>query len=123
MGCTGARVVLLGQFPRSDKSDPNVSPVPAQLVPLPASILGRIDRAGDTDFYKFNAREGDHLIFDVHATRVGSPLEPVLTVRNAAGRELPRTLEYHDGDPMLIFDCPADGPYLLEVRDLQYRGG
>src|SRR5207248_3240088 len=61
--------------------------------------------------------------FDVHASRLGSPLEPVLSIHEASGRELPSALEHHGLDPMLIFEPPADGTYLLKVRDLEYRGG
>src|SRR5206468_6247610 len=34
-----------------------------------------------------------------------------------------RSDESHGGDPMAVFDAPADGTYTLLVRDLQYRGG
>src|SRR5258708_35885849 len=32
-------------------------------------------------------------------------------------------VEHHAGDPVVIFEAPQDGQYLLQLRDLQFRGG
>ena len=122
-GVTGPLVVTVGQYPLIIEKEPNNSPDATQPVPLPACLAGKIDAPGDVDFFRFEARKGQHLIFDVHAVRLGSPLEPVITIYDAAGRELRHEMENHGGDPMLVFDTPADGAYLLQMRDLQYRGG
>jgi hypothetical protein len=122
-GVTGPVIVTVGQYPVVIEKEPNNSPETAQPVQLPACLVGKIDAPGDIDFFRFEAQKGAHLIFDVHAVRLGSPLEPVLTIYDANGRELRHQMENHAGDPMLVFDAPADGAYLLQVRDLQYRGG
>jgi hypothetical protein len=122
-GVTQPLVVTVGQYTFIAEKEPNNSPEAAQTVALPACIGGRIDVAGDADFFRFAAKKGEHLLFDMHAARLGSPLEPVMTVHDGAGREMPHQEEYHGGDPMLVFDVSADGDYLLQVRDLQYRGG
>ena len=122
-GVTKPFAVTVGQYPFIQEKEPNNSPEAAQSVQLPVCIGGRTDVAGDADFFRFTAKKGEHLLFDIHAVRLGSALEPVLTVHDGAGREMPHQEEYHGGDPMLVFDVPADGDYLLQVRDLQYRGG
>jgi hypothetical protein len=124
LGVTRPVGVTVGQFQLVADKEPNNATDSAQPLPLPAAIVGRIDAPGDVDVYRLDAKKGQHLIFDAHAVRVGSPLEPVMTVHDASGRELPRAAdEYHGGDPLIAFDVPADGAYLLQVRDLQYRGG
>ena len=122
-GVTAPLVVTVGAFPVVADKEPNNAPEQAQPVALPAAIGGRIDTGGDADCFKFDAKKGQHLLFDVYAARLGSPLEPVVTVYDATGKELPHAEEFHGGDPMAVFDAPADGSYVLQIRDLQYRGG
>ena len=90
---------------------------------LPATLVGRIMAGGNADRYEFDASRGERLIFAVQAARIGSPLEPVVVIGGPDGREARLKIEHHGGDPVLIFDPPADGRYALELRDLQYRGG
>lgn len=122
-GVTQPLILTIGQYPLVLEKEPNNTPESAQAVSLPACILGTLHTAGDADFFRFDAKKGEHLIFDLHAMRDRSPLEPVLTVHDSTGRELPHQIELHAGDPMLVFDTPTDGSYLLQVRDLRYRGG
>ena len=122
-GVTAPLVVTVGQFPSFTDKEPNNAADAAQEVRLPAALVGRIDAAGDQDYFRFEAKKGEHLIFDVHAARLGSPLQAVVVIQDEAGHELPHDEEFHGGDPMAVFDVPADGSYTVHVRDLQYRGG
>jgi hypothetical protein len=122
MGISAPLKVTLGQFPLIEETSSNNSIEAAQAVELPAEIVGHISIPGRGVFFQFVAKRGEHLIFDVHAARSGSPLEAVLNIQTLSGHELPRKTEYHDGDPMLVFDVPVDGSYILQIRDLQYRG-
>lgn len=122
-GVTRPLSVTVGTLGVVEEREPNNAFDAAQAVTLPACITGRVDVGGDADVFKFSAESGQHLIFDAHAQRLNSPLEAVLTVHDAGGRELPHADEYHAGDPMLVFDVPASGTYFLQVRDLRYRGG
>ncbi|HSU67094.1 MAG TPA: hypothetical protein VLJ39_09495, partial [Tepidisphaeraceae bacterium] len=123
-GVTKPVRVFISQFPVAIDKEPNNTPAEAQEIALPATVLGRIEAAGDIDQFRFNAKKGQTLIFDVSAARAGSPLEAVATVHSAAnGHEMRSVLERHGGDPVLIFQPPEDGEYRLRVRDLEYRGG
>ena len=53
----------------------------------------------------------------------GSPLDAAVAVYDAAGKEIASDNDTHGADPFVAFDVPADGSYVLEIRDLQYRGG
>src|SRR5262249_8716913 len=122
-GITAPVTVLVGQYPGRFEKEPNNAAENATPVEFTASLGGRIDAPGDVDLFRFDATKGQHVLFNVYASRIASKLEPVVTIRDAGGRELPQAESHQDGDPLVAFDVPADGPYLLHIRDLQYRGG
>ncbi|HEY8750785.1 MAG TPA: hypothetical protein VIM11_22565 [Tepidisphaeraceae bacterium] len=94
-----------------------------QDVHLPATVTGQIATAGQLQQLRFQGHKGEPLVFDVSARRSGSPFEAVMTIQSESGRQLPATLEHHAGDPLLLFNPPADGAYVLRLRDLRFRGG
>jgi hypothetical protein len=85
-GVTRPLHVFVSQYPVVPEKEPNNAPEQAQAVALPATLVGRIDAAGDIDQFRFHADKGQTLIFDVHATRNGSPLEAVATLHAFAER-------------------------------------
>lgn len=103
---------------------------------FPGAINGRISKDGETDRYRFSARKGDRYEFEVLAHRLGSLLDPLVELRNEAGKLLAaqddRVLtvgQTADGlafpvekDPRLEWTAPADGQYELQVRDSNYFG-
>jgi hypothetical protein len=94
-------------------------------VTLPAIFNGRIGKAGAIDVWKWTAKKGQAFEFDLRAGRLGSPLDGVLSIVDAVGKELARA-EAGPGqlDPSLIFTVPADGAYSVRVQDrLHSRGG
>lgn len=116
--------VWVDQYPVSADAEPNNVPDAAQRIALPAVLSGRIDAAGDSDLFRFGATKGQQLVFNLLAARSGSPLDANILVYDAAtGRELAANNDTYGFDPFLAFTAPADGEYVLEVRDLQYRGG
>ena len=115
--------VVVEQYPLLAESEPNNQPRQAQSAVLPAVLLGTIGSAGDVDCFRFDARKGQRLVFDVGAARTGSALDATVAFYDASGRELAANNDTHGADPFLAVDVPADGSYTLEVRDLQYRGG
>jgi len=120
-GVTRPLRVFVTAYPVVNETDQSNSD--AQNVALPATLVGRIAAAGQVRRLRFEAVKDQRMIFDVHAARIASALAPVLTIHNADGRELRSTMEHHGGDPVLVFDPPEDGLYVLQLRDLQYRGG
>lgn len=122
-GVTKPLHVFVSQYPVTFEKEPNNTPEQAQDLTLPATILGRMDAAGDVDQFRFHASKGQTLVFDIHAARIGSAMDAVATIHSAEGREMRATLQHRSGDPVLVFAVPEDGDYGLRVRDLQYRGG
>ncbi|WP_439620256.1 hypothetical protein [Gemmata sp.] len=87
----------------------------AQLLTLPATIVGAVDRAGDADFFRFEARAGDQI--GVEAVTAGSKLDPVVVLTDAGGAVLA------EGGNLLGYRIPKAGTYSIGVRDRDYRGG
>jgi hypothetical protein len=106
--------------------EPNDEPARVKPVSVPAVLNGRIDRPGDVDHWAWSARKGEVFELDLRAARLGSPLDGVLTVLDRSGKELARADSPgpQQPDPLLRFQAPADGTYLVRVQDrFASRGG
>lgn len=105
------------------EAEPNDTPDSSRRVALPAVVNGRVDRAGDVDCWSFSARKGEKVEIQVRARQLGSPLMPVLTVVDAAGKDLARAGD-GSSDPVLTFSAPVDGTYTVRIADrFRSRGG
>ncbi len=125
-----AELPLAAVIPGSDANAGGASPaMAAQPVPIPSVINGRIDSAGETDRYAFKAKAGQKLSFEVIARRAQSGLDPFLRILNDKGAGISEADDatFHrvtSADSWLEnWSAPADGKYLLEIRDLHLRGG
>lgn len=114
------------------EQEPNDEPAGAQQVALPRIINGRIDRPGDSDLFCFAGRAGDEIVAEVCARRLNSPLDSLLKLTDAAGRQLAANddhedkaagLTTHHADSWLRAVLPADGQYVLQLTDMQHQGG
>jgi len=95
-------------------------------VSVPAVCNGRLLKAGQVDDWKIALKKGEGLKAELRAARLGSPLDGILSVIDAAGREMQRTETPVPalGDPLLQFTAPATGTYAVRVRDrFHSRGG
>lgn len=101
----------------------------SQPFAIPGVVAGRIENPGEIDRYAFEAKAGDKLSFQVMARRALSGLDPIIRILNDKGAP---TAEADDtvfnrvssADAWLeTWSAPADGKYILEIRDLHLRGG
>jgi hypothetical protein len=113
---------VVGELPEivEDEIDGDAIPVP---VSLPVTINGRIFPREDIDLWQFAAKKGQPIALEVHAIRLGSPLDARLEVLDAKGRVLAESDTLVGGDPLLHFTPPADGEYQARIRDVQNQGG
>jgi hypothetical protein len=115
----------LDDLPEHLESEPNQE-LSASPQPVPAIFNGRIQTPGDTDTWAFSATKGQALALDVRASRLGSPLDAVLTVLDSAGKQLARAddLGGDQTDAALSFTAGADGVYHARVEErFASRGG
>lgn len=122
-GASNLRLVMVDDLASMADNGNNKTLPTAQAVNVPTAIDGACE-AESYDFYKFTATAGQHLSVEVVARRLGSALDPVVRLLDAAGREL----AYSDDEPGIGADCrfvhqfASPGDYYLEVRDIRYQG-
>ncbi|MGE3780241.1 MAG: hypothetical protein AB7F89_23835, partial [Pirellulaceae bacterium] len=101
----------------------------AQVAMLPTQLTGRIERDGDIDCFRFAALKGESYSFEVWARRQGSAMDSHLRILDAEGKSLALNDDLRMGkrgssDSLIEgWTAPADGMYVVEVRDLHGRGG
>ncbi len=104
-------------FPLVTEVEPNDSPGTGQKITLPATVVGRLGKTGDIDFYRFEARAGQQLGVQA-APAAGAKLDAVLQLTDAAGTVL---AESTDGS--LGYTFARGGWYAVGIHDHEYRGG
>jgi hypothetical protein len=122
-GVSNPVTVNVSDVPERLESKPNNSADQAPWMELPVAVSGVIGGSTESDFFRFKAKAGEKLIFDVQANRVGSPLDATLVVRGADGKELARSEDAHGLDPFLEFTAPAEGEFVIQLHDLRFQGG
>ncbi len=100
----------------------NESLAKALAIEMPTVVSGVI-RGGEGQYFRFKAEKGSHLIFDVDASRSGSPLDSSMAVLDESGKEIARNEDYNGLDSFLEFVAPQSGSYLVFLRDFRLRGG
>lgn len=118
-GVSNPQTLQLSDVPELKEGKPGE----ATPLTLPAGVSGVISASTESDSFRFPARAGQKLTFDVQANRMGSPLDPTLILLNAQGQEVARSEDAHGLDPFLEFTVPADGEYVAKVQDLRFQGG
>ena len=123
----------LGRLPSDlTEQEPNSSTDVAQSVTLPAVIAGFIDEPGDMDVFRFEGGAGDEIVAEVHARRLGSPLDSLLILTDAAGNRISFNddhedkgsgLNTHHADSRIAVKLPASGIYFVYIGDIQQNGG
>jgi len=120
------------------ETEPNDKPTAAQTVTFPATLAGRFYPRGDRDWFSFEAKAGDTIVFDLISNRLGLRTDPCLTIQSlsagADGKPVGKEIAFVDdgpaefvggvidrpsADPTIEFKAPADGTYRLLVRDLK----
>jgi hypothetical protein len=123
-GISGARLFAVQRsLTEVAEKEPNDDAKSAQVVPMNCVINASSDNNGD-DFYRFTAKKGQRVTIDCYAYRLDSQMVPMLSIADAAGKDLMRSKPYyHRTDPFLDFVAPADGDYVVRVHDMTFRGG
>jgi hypothetical protein len=125
-GVSNLRPFCLDPLPLTLEQPTNRVKTTPQTVTLPTVIAGQIDGA-TSDFYKVAVPAGQTLCVDLLAHRIGSALDSVVFLHDAAsGRELGIASDDApglEGDSRLIFTAKEARELLIEIRDSTYRGG
>jgi hypothetical protein len=91
--------------------------------PLPAAFNGRIEQAGEKDFFRFSAKKGEVWDFRVFARSLRSALDSVLELYDAKGNRLALNDDSAGADSYFRWTSPRDDEFVLGIRDQLGRGG
>lgn len=106
------------------EKEPNDRFSQAQPLPLPGTVDGKIDHPQDVDVYRFTGKAGQKVVLEIWAARYGSALDSLLTVYDAAGRELASNDDWKGTrDSRLETVLPATGEYYAVIMDANDHGG
>ncbi len=129
-GVTNPVSVVVSDLPLVRETDAaNDLVLGAQLVAVPSGINGRIDREADVDCFVFEAKKGEALSVEVVARRAQSALDATIRIIDEKGKQLVlnddlRLGKRNHADSWIEnWAAPADGKYVIEIRDVHLRGG
>lgn len=125
-GTSNTRLFVTDELPLVGKADGSRKRETAPEIKFPCVVPGRSD-AEQADWYRFKAKKGERVVFEVLGRRLGSGIDPQITLYDIKGREL-RAGYSNDApgaqtDPRLVHTFVADGDYWVQVRDVAWRGG
>jgi hypothetical protein len=113
---------MVGDLPEIVEQEIEGDPVPVE-VKLPVTINGRIFPRENIDAWSFDCREGQTIMCEVHAARLGSPLDSRLEVLGPEGKRIVENDDAFGADSMVRFTATADGRHQVRIHDVQFRGG
>lgn len=116
-GASAPRFVIVAPTADGAETEPNDDYAKAPAIDsLPATIGGRLDKAGDVDSFAVKLEAGQTLIAALDAYVLASPVDAVLRLVDQRGREL--ALNHDNGrnlDPLLAWTAQAAGTYVVQV--------
>ena len=106
------------------KEDEPNDPGKPQPVTLPAALVGALATAGDVDAYRFTARAGDEMVFQVVARPLGARLDSVVRLLDAAGKVIAENNDLDlNRDSALTWKFTEGGTYSIAIEDVEHGGG
>jgi hypothetical protein len=124
-GLSNLRLFCVDDLPEVTQTNNNHSRQTAQSVPVPCVVVGRADPEV-SDFYNIAVKAGQRVSIEILGRRLGSPFDPQISLIDPRSQ---RELVYSNDAPGLQTDArltytfKTPGDYLIEVRDVMYRGG
>jgi hypothetical protein len=115
-GATAQMPFVLGRLPEVVEAEPNNDISKAQSIDQSTVINAKLGAAGDVDIYAVALKKGQTLVAQVDANwRLGFPVDPITQVLSANGTVIEQVDDDHGFDPMIAFQAPSDGTWLVRV--------
>ncbi|HUG69901.1 MAG TPA: PPC domain-containing protein, partial [Pirellulaceae bacterium] len=130
-GLTSFRWFFVGVLPEHIEGKDNNTLATSEAVTLPLVVNGRIDPALDQDCFRFTAKAGEKPVVAVMShwlDALGYDLTNMgfadlsLEVLDANGRIVVQATDTLGYDPLIHFEVPADGEYVVRVSGMGFKG-
>jgi hypothetical protein len=122
--------LVTGDLPEHLEVEPNdaTDAVKPEAVPVKSGMVfnGRIDKPGDVDLFGFSAEAGKTLLLEVQSSRLGAPLDSILSVLSSDGKQLKENDDLAGGipDSRVVWKVPNGASFFVQIRDqFDHRGG
>ena len=129
LGISSVGQLLIVDDPVVIEAPANNTMAQAQAIKLPSVLVGKLEVVEDLDYFKFEAKEGEVVTFEMFCARLQDKIhdlqkhaKPMLTLFDAEGRELAANDHFFFADPMLSYKILKAGTYFLQVRESTYDG-
>ena len=141
---TNPHPFTIGNWAEMVETEPNNTTGNASAVTTPITLNGKIDTSGDVDYFSFEIKEPQLLVFEVEALNLSSKLDALLTLYGPgkpmeASEEMAnkgrgwetspaeQVLMVNDdatnADARIDWNFEAAGKYSIAIRDLNNQGG
>lgn len=121
-GLSNLRLFAIDDLPTRPAGTENTSASRALAIEPPCAIDSQT-KTDQVRYYSFKARAGQGLSFEVMSQRIGSNLDPILRILDSSQKELAYSNDSAGADSRISWRAEKDGSYLLELRDVTWRGG
>jgi pre-peptidase len=123
-GISDLRMFYVGPFASTNETEPNNELAKAQAIPLNVTVQGAAG-GEDLDYFQISAKKDQPIAVEVEAIRLGRALlDPFISIQTKDGKVLAGSddtaLLAQDGAFSIL--APADGEYIIQVRDSTYTG-
>jgi hypothetical protein len=129
LGISSIGQILVVDDPVIEEAKDNNTLDKAQVVAIPSVLVGKLEVKEDLDFFKFTAKEGEYLSFEMFCARIQDKIhdlqnhaKPMLVLYDEEGRELAANDTFYFADPLLTYKVTRSGTYYLQVRESTYDG-
>lgn len=123
LGTSNLGRIVIGWLPETKEREMNDVVADAQMLALPITVVGELQKMGDADHFKFAAKAGQQFVFEVVAAALNSRLDAVLTLLDGQGRVLASNNDFDTRkDALLGYTFKQDGDYVIRLTDLERKG-
>lgn len=123
-GITDAKTFYVGPYPTVVEKEPNSDFATPQPIAMNSTVEGVV-KAEDVDYYVVDAKKGDRISAEVEGIRLGITMfDAYVAIMDIKRFELSANDDsaLHLQDPVASVIAPADGKYVIQVRESSYAG-
>jgi hypothetical protein len=103
-----------------DRTKPEEKPIELKL---PVGVNGRLATPGEAHEFAFEAKKDGYYQFTLRSQQLGVSLDGVMEMYDAQSKKVADADDsQYSQDPALTFKAPADGRFVLRLKDLHDRG-
>ncbi len=122
-GVSNPRTIVIAKTPSTIEAEPNNLIEQANPISVGSAVEGVLGARADVDYFAVNLEANQNVVIDLHAERLDSAADGVLTLFAPDGRAIELSNGYVGKDPRIDLVAPMAGTYRIRVHDLVYNGG